>query len=524
MPRGRPPIPRTKEEALSARREQVRKNVQAFRKRKQNQDKPRASQSRTKEDGYKFVIEDLGQLDNGGSYYQCSSKYESTQSVTVERSDKNAIIVSPTQIAQRPLPQTSQCSAIRTPESFTSMSPSIDGGPASLQQYSSNFTYAFTSHRATAGPHWSQMLTSLVNRNLTLDLSIQALCLLQVSHTRGNYILPQSLSLYNRALKNLQSALTHHRGHGFMIEIFATMMILGVYELLQGTKLEGESWMAHFEGGATYINMFPSLDVSKVSPQMTFHFLEAICIFDALASRKQNTCSKSKWWRNTVDQFGGKAYGSLLRMLTSLPGVLEQCDRAMLLTSSAEAVSEWTRLLQLCLRLEHAFFNWLKRTMAAEGLESHSFGAMTADPAFVKEADIPSRIIFPDLFIARLYLLYWSAMILLQDSIEAIRGSLLLNFESTSFSDTHFLLDSILTQAYSNTSFVFATVIVRSIPFCLETQHRVLGKTILLLPLQTARRHFAEQEDAALTKECDEWLEFLGWSKLKFGLKVSARI
>lgn len=34
MPRGRPPILRTKEEALNARREQVRKNVQAFRRRK----------------------------------------------------------------------------------------------------------------------------------------------------------------------------------------------------------------------------------------------------------------------------------------------------------------------------------------------------------------------------------------------------------------------------------------------------------------------------------------------------------
>ena len=522
MPRGRPPIPRTKEEALTARREQVRKNVQAFRKRKQTQNSSSGNRSETKEDAYTFVLEDLGQLDSGDQSHKVSSENASVQSGTLQSSIDRVRATSSQETFREPSMIALQHRTTSALSFAVPVPASIDGGPASLQQYSSNFTHAFFSSRATTGTHWSQMLPSLVNRNQTLDTSIQALCLLQVGHNRGNHIFPQSYLLYNRALKGLQSSLAQH-GHEFKVEIFAAMMILGVYELLQGTSVEGKSWMAHFEGGATYINMFSYSDVVKTSPRMAFHFLEAICIFDALATRKQTWCSKSEWWRDTVDQFGGEAYGSLLRMLTSLPGVLEQCDRAMSLEVSSEAVDQWTRLLRLCLRLEDAFLGWLKRTTASEKPDFQPFIKIIAEPIPADETDLPLVTTFPDLFTARLYLLYWSSIILLYESIIAILHKF---HPYSSDTDPHRLLcadviDSRSTaQAYITTSHLFSTIILRSVPYCLEQRHIVLGKSILLLPLLTARNHFRKREENRLAGRCDQWLEKLGWKELKFGLRV----
>ena len=61
MPRGRPPIPRSKEEALNIRRSQIRKNVQAFRKRQKEEIIEGCPPSRYEEEGITFVLEDAAQ-------------------------------------------------------------------------------------------------------------------------------------------------------------------------------------------------------------------------------------------------------------------------------------------------------------------------------------------------------------------------------------------------------------------------------------------------------------------------------
>lgn len=49
--------------------------------------------------------------------------------------------------------------------------------------------------------------------------------------------------------------------------------------------------MAHIEGATSYLNMFPDLNVCEFSHEACFHFLETICIFDALGARRPNCVS-----------------------------------------------------------------------------------------------------------------------------------------------------------------------------------------------------------------------------------------
>ena len=181
--------------------------------------------------------------------------------------------------------------------------PEIDAAQVSRQQFTSNAATAFLPARTNrdafsseTGPHWAQLIPDLVNRNDVLDSSIQALCLMQISHVKQErWLLRSSLDFYDKALQALQGALAQPT-QAFRAEIFAAAMALATYELLQGTHAgKSRGWMHHIEGASSYFNAFPELDVCSFSHQLSFHFLETICILDALGARKPFCFSTSQW-------------------------------------------------------------------------------------------------------------------------------------------------------------------------------------------------------------------------------------
>lgn len=60
----------------------------------------------------------------------------------------------------------------------------------------------------------------------------------------------------------------------------------------------------------------------------------------------------------SVGRLGDQGYKALLRMITTLPAVLEKADVVVSLQPSAQAATTWTELLALCERLEDAFLDW----------------------------------------------------------------------------------------------------------------------------------------------------------------------
>lgn len=83
----------------------------------------------------------------------------------------------------------------------------IDAARMSLQQFVANAatTFVLGNSSEEIGLHWSQTIPSLVNTNPILDLSFQAVCLMQISTINGEQHLAQkSMTAYSRALKSLQ--------------------------------------------------------------------------------------------------------------------------------------------------------------------------------------------------------------------------------------------------------------------------------------------------------------------------------
>lgn len=407
--------------------------------------------------------------------------------------------------------------------------PEIDAAQVCRQQFTSNAATAFLPAQNqdgvfwNTGPHWAQLIPDLVNRDHVLDSSIQALCLMQISHIKQErWLLRSSLTFYDKALQAIQGALVQP-SKAFRPEIFAAAMALATYELLQGSSVsENRGWMYHIEGASSYLNAFPELDACSFSHQLSFHFLETICIFDALGARRPSCSSTSRWWRSTVDRFGDHLYGALLRMITYPPTLLQQCDESMELPASVEANEKRSTFLQMSFHIETAFLDWFQTT-TAQVLVCQRKDASTRQEAL----DSDSKTAEPDLsftnsYLARLCLLYWSSMILLHESIcDLLRNTETCaepaNFESSDRRNP--LYDNSMLKHYMELSHAFAINIRQSVRYCLQPEAGVIGKTLILLPLWIARDHLEERNDRQ-ARCCSDLLDQLGQSSLTFGLHV----
>ncbi|KAL2051034.1 hypothetical protein ABVK25_008628 [Lepraria finkii] len=302
MPRGRPPIPRTKEEALEARREQIRKNVRAFRQRKRGVSGVEDG-NEEKSEGYTFVSEDQGKANGhdrpegshpGGAEHVFGSVQEGGSQLLAENSQK--LYSKPSSYPNKHVHRQHLNRSL-----FILLPPEIKPAhllprPTRLSGYDRLLPYQCT---LTCWPTLDANNASLENIHPTRDHSILALCLMQISHVHLQpWLLHQSLSSYSKDLQVLQVAIAQPI-KSFRMEIFATLMGLAAYELLQGKATAGErggGWMAHIEDATSYLNMFPDLNLCEFSHEACFHFLETLCIFDALGARRPNCFSSWKWW------------------------------------------------------------------------------------------------------------------------------------------------------------------------------------------------------------------------------------
>ena len=404
----------------------------------------------------------------------------------------------------------------------------IHAANLSLKQLVAAATIPFTPRQPSGniGRHWTETLSVIANIDSTLDLTLQALCLLQIGDVHSQtWLLHQSISLYDRALKDLRATLTDPRNgpngiYGFRVEIFATSMALAFYELLSQNARSERSigWMSHIEGAVAYLSMFPDFDVFALCHQLSFHFLETICIFDALGARKPNCFSNSKWWRNSVDRLSDQGYGALLRMITTLPSVLEKIDAGQDIVGGEEEAG-WMGLLGVCQKLEVAFLDWFERNMdqnpAHQTWTAVSNGTcMLLDPDHL---DLDPNVEFPSLYVARIYLLYWTSMILLYESLITIhknlgRDAAVDPLTTTIPGPTSFL-------HYNPTARAFALKIRFSVRYCLRPGHGIIGKSIIMLPLWIARKTLRSCDDDE-AKWCDRMIETLGMRDISFGLKV----
>ena len=522
MARGRKPIQRTKEEAKVVRREQIRRNVQAFRQRK-NACRENDTSSKTRVNELTFVQDGRG--GDGQDAQLCDIGFARQKTNDVPETLDLKTNVEPEQSSSRSLDvsETPDIEIIKSSGQVgvtyaELLPPTVSAAVVIRQQFVSNSAQIFlplgltlTGQDKDTGLHWAQTLPYMINRDSILDTSIQALCLLQIAHVnRETWLSEASRFYYGQALQELSAAISHPRGpKALRNEVFATAMTLSTYELFNGTpENQGVGCKYHLQGASSYLARFYSPN-NVFSDQLIFHFLETICVFDALRSRKASPFVQTRWWDVNLERFGGETYGPLLRLMALIPQFMEEGDR---ITSSSPGTASFETaitLLEHVQSLEDRLNSWFDHTVATLPRFANHELTSTA----VTESSLePIKIRFPNLFIARLYLLYWSSIIALQGVTSMVTGSLHRHTEDV---DESILLPSLAL----NSSLLFkklndqaqdsAQRVLRSVDFCLQPAYGILGRSVMLLPLWFAEVHF-DAYSPGEAQQCREKLRTLG--------------
>lgn len=538
MPRGRKPIPRTKEEALQVRREQVRKNVQAYRERKKSRERLEAEEGQSdqgaheeysRQDSLKpegLIVDDVdsGKLPGKLSTSRSSSRSPANNRIEGGRqelkfpiyfSDElgagNATSVSTSSLQTYSIPEIS-LSGQRLLSSQRRMldflPQAINSAELCRRQFIANTSILFLPQThyqpealADLGPHWAQHVPCMCQPNDLLDQTLLPVCLLQVAHLRQDcHLAVASRSYYGQALQALRS--NAQAGHVLWKELAISAMLLGTYEIYSGGGDRWAGWETHLQGAWSYLQNFTKFDES-LAGLLYFYFLETSCIFDAIRHRKASPLSTSKWWKLSIDRYGGRVYGQLLRLMTSLPALLERFDRLAGIPPATQSHAGMSILLNECSHLDDRLKDWFEET--ADKVPNFSYDD-------VEEFDLmpnitpldPSEVqySFPNLWIARLHLLYWSSIIQLQGII----SELLLSFSKGKgkMTDTNSIIStpephSEMLEDLTTQMEMFATNIRRSAAFCLDSRNGLMGKTIIIQPLWMAQRHFTKtDQDQAL--------------------------
>ncbi len=563
MARGRKPIPRTKEETLQIRKEQVRRNVRAFRDRKkagEGKDSenvrngavtsyygrpaklyhsesfhsvirtprisflshlhvdvppsavpyPSATASPTKDDAFDAILPPRltdepprdrhlsssalqaeagtnSEVNHVGAGFQFASKNGCNLTwhklIVAEKGTRPApgILLASSRVSSR-LPREVD-SAMLTRRQFVANTSTLFVPPDQGELHGV----------VNLGPHWAKSVVFMGVPSDIVEQSLHPLCLLQIAHLKQDRnLLSASRYYYGQALRALRMCC--RLANVVWRELFMCAMILGTYELFNGTGDCCVGWQCHVDGASSYLRRFARFDESMTDISY-FYYLEAVCIFNPLRERKSSRWSMSTWWRRSIDKYAGETYGSLLRLITPLPAYLEHFDYLANLPSDKDTQNREIVLLNHGCILENQLRTWFENTakhVPSFSYEEFADSCVPLDTATLVPSDV--QYSFPSLWVARLYLLYWASVILL---LEAMTALVIDIFEGTarkpnSPSPACDLGRSSLLEDVNTQTKMFATQIRRSTAFCLRPCNGLLGKSIVLLPLGVAQKHLRD--------------------------------
>lgn len=359
------------------------------------------------------------------------------------------------------------------------------------------------------GPHWGKNMLSMVEPSDVEEESLHPLCLLQIAHLKQDRsLLTASRYYYGQALQTLRKC--RRSADVVWRQLFGCAMILGTYELFSGTDDHCVGWQCHLEGASSYLRSFSKFDESMTDISY-FYYLEAECIFNALRKRKPSRLSMSTWWKISVDNFAGETYGSLLRLVTPLPAYLEQFDNLADLQPSTDTQKRKRVLLDYGFLLKNQYKTWFEDV--TKNVPGFSY-VEAADSVILFDVPNPApsdvQYSFLNLWVARLYLLYWSSKILLLEAMTAL--VLDLSDGSARKENSPSPNCNLGSSAVEDTVIeakMFATDICRSASFCLRPCNGIVGKSIVLLPLWVAQKHLC-QTDSEQGRWCTTVLRRIG--------------
>ncbi|KEF51725.1 uncharacterized protein A1O9_12360 [Exophiala aquamarina CBS 119918] len=355
-----------------------------------------------------------------------------------------------------------------------------------------------------------QAIGPLRRRNSSLDLAMSALSMVRLGRNCGNEQLhSEGVANYGRVLKDLQNILSSD-SRALDEQTLASCMILSLFE---ATEVSGGNvywWASHVEGVSRLLQLRGSkLHIDEPSHRLFLGFRPTAIIY-ALALRKPTYLGETDWLTTPWTTKSKSDFHYMLDIIAQIPILVNQTERVHEVSQSNISVAKRMELLEEAWDLHRQLEVWYQelRKKVFEPLYSERPSSLSwLSPLPPDLGTVFPTLHFQTFEIARLHLLYWTALLLLYDNILKTIYPPLDPNDLSSASSSRYPTILLMTNkpAVRRRALETAKLIARSMEFLLLEENQEMhlrGPLNAFFPLRTAIHIFESVQQYRIESWC----------------------
>jgi hypothetical protein len=325
--------------------------------------------------------------------------------------------------------------------------------------------------------HWTELIQNIKKEDTSLQDSFSALSISRVGQgSKDTRLLRASTELYGKALKELQLALYDPKRMNSN-QVLMACMLLGLYEVFEGSAFDSRSWLAHAKGAARLVQLRGPARHQEHDAHHPFLASRINTVYAAILQRQSTYLATEEWmtipWETTPRTY----FDRLVDMSVQIPGLLERFD--LVRDRKSDVGHELLKILDECTTLQHMMNRWkdgtrpgaLPQQVKHEGPSDDGYPFAT-DLWFGNHLFVHARLV------------YYTSSLTLAQTVEEVLQVLYARDKKLSLT-TDFDTLSQLFEARKH-----ARNICRTVPYCLQPQMGALGPGIILFPANVAFAYY----------------------------------
>lgn len=361
--------------------------------------------------------------------------------------------------------------------------------------------------------NWALITNELPDNEPSLINAFSALSISRVGQENNDGRLArESTKLYGKALKDLQSALYDaERMHSD--SVLTAIMLLGLYEGFENSILHSKSWVTHAKGAAHLIELRGPERHQNRQAHNVFLGSRIPTIYAAIMQRRHTYLAAREWLTVPWTYQHRTYFDRLIDIAAAIPGLLERVDAADLGHIDDLLQVKRLQLLQEIKTTQEEMDQWRKNMKATAKPQ-------TADRQVNQDIDsqpFDSELLFTNHMFVHAYMFYVTCSLVLcqtfnnlQDTIQS-KGRKNVKYPQGQSEEER--LDALR----------FAIDIVRTIPYCIQSEMGALGSTIMHFPANLAYRYFSDINNIAVTDWLTKIFDYLNLRGKRYNLNFNAK-
>ena len=331
---------------------------------------------------------------------------------------------------------------------------------------------------------WTEMVHELAATEKSLANAFSALTIARVGkENRDSRLVRESTKVYGQALKNMQSALFDPtRMHSD--EVLIASMLLGLYEIFEGSTLESRSWLSHAQGAARLIEFRGPERHRNRQAHHVFLGSRVPTIYAAILSRKATYLADEDWrtipWENQHRTY----YDKLVDTTTDIPGLLAEIDAANIGSPNPLTYARKKELLNDLANVQKCLDTW-KKHVKRDGVARTIRHNHSSDDKYPYDTEYW----FENHLFMKAHSIYWACSLVVAEAAEELLSDLRSYDVKRDPGDTAAVEGLFDAKKH-------ATAIAHSIPYCVQPDMGALGASIINFPANLALRYFRRARDA----------------------------